>query len=117
MDTEVKQRRSAVRIMGRLIGLIRPLLPVMCLAIILGIAGYLCAIFLTSLAGYELIRGLLTLLGATVVPSQAGHPRWHAAKEDVYPAGRTGSVQRFVTLWRAVLQPFYRFQAAGDHPS
>lgn len=72
MDTEVKQRRSAVRIMGRLIGLIRPLLPVMCLAIILGIAGYLCAIFLTILAGYELIRGLLTLLGATVVPSQAG---------------------------------------------
>lgn len=72
MDTEVKQRRSAVKIMGRLIGLIRPLLPVMCLAIILGIAGYLCAIFLTILAGYELIRGLLTLLGATVVPSQAG---------------------------------------------
>lgn len=72
MDTEVKQRRSAVRIMGRLIGLIRPLLPVMCLAIILGIAGYLCAIFLTILAGYELIRGLLTLLGATIVPSQAG---------------------------------------------
>lgn len=58
--------------MGRLIGLIRPLLPVMCLAIILGIAGYLCAIFLTILAGYELIRGLLTLLGATIVPSQAG---------------------------------------------
>lgn len=72
MDTEVKQRRSAVKIMGRLIGLIRPLLPVMCLAIILGIAGYLCAIFLTILAGYELIRGLLTLLGATVVSSQAG---------------------------------------------
>lgn len=66
------KRRSAGRIMGQLIGLVRPLLPIMCLAIILGIAGYLCAIFLTILAGYELIRGLLMLLGASIIPAGTG---------------------------------------------
>ena len=44
-------RRSGIRIMGQLIGLVKPLLPVMLLAIVLGTAGYLCAIFLTILAG------------------------------------------------------------------
>lgn len=67
-----KKRRSAIQIMGRLIGLVRPLLPIMCLAIILGIAGYLCAIFLTILAGYELIRGLLMLMGASIIPAGTG---------------------------------------------
>ena len=46
------KRRSGIRIMGQLIGLVRPLLPVMLLAIILGTLGYLCAIFLTIAAGY-----------------------------------------------------------------
>lgn len=41
--------------MGRLIGLIKPLLPIMCLAIFLGVLGYLCAIFLTILAGYGMV--------------------------------------------------------------
>ena len=36
---------------GQLIGLVKPLFPVMLLAIVLGTAGYLCAIFLTILAG------------------------------------------------------------------
>ena len=46
-----KKRRSAVSIMGSLIGLVKPLLHIMIAAIILGTAGYLCAIFLTILAG------------------------------------------------------------------
>ena len=46
-----KSRRSGIRIMGQLIGLVKPLLPVMLLAIVLGTVGYLCAIFLTILAG------------------------------------------------------------------
>lgn len=52
-------RRSGVRIMGQLIGLVKPLLPVMLLAILLGTIGYLCAIFLTILAGYGLMHILL----------------------------------------------------------
>ena len=43
-----KSRRSGIRIMGELIGLVKPLLPVMALAIILGTIGYLCAISLRS---------------------------------------------------------------------
>lgn len=39
------KRRSAIRIMGSLIGLVKPLLHIMLAAIILGTLGYLCAIF------------------------------------------------------------------------
>ena len=44
------KRRSAIRIMGSLIDLVKPLLHIMLAAIILGTLGYLCAIFLTILA-------------------------------------------------------------------
>ena len=54
-----RKRRSGIRIMGKLIGLVRPLLHVMAAAVILGVAGYLCAIFLTVLAG----AGLLNVMG------------------------------------------------------
>ena len=55
-----KRRRSAVSIMGSLIGLVKPLLHIMIAAIILGMAGYLCAIFLTILAGQVIVHGILT---------------------------------------------------------
>ena len=55
-----KKRRSAVSIMGCLIGLVKPLLHIMIAAIILGTAGYLCAIFLTILAGQVIVHGILT---------------------------------------------------------
>lgn len=42
-------RRSGIAIMGKLIVLIKPLLHIMALAILLGAAGYLCAISLTIL--------------------------------------------------------------------
>lgn len=54
----VKKRRSAIAIMGSLIGLVKPLLHIMLEAIILGTAGYLCAIFLTILAGQVIIHGI-----------------------------------------------------------
>lgn len=54
---EVK-RRSGLQIMGSLIGLVKPLLPLMLAAIILGTAGYLCAISLTILAEQAILRGL-----------------------------------------------------------
>lgn len=52
-------RRKGIQIMWQLIGLVVPLLPVMMLAILLGVLGYLCAIFLTILAGYELVGGIV----------------------------------------------------------
>ncbi len=56
---EQKSRRKGIVIMGRLIGLLKPLVPIMCLAVLLGVLGYLCAIFLTILAGYGLLHGLM----------------------------------------------------------
>lgn len=63
----VTKRRSALSIMGSLIGLVKPLFPIMLAAIVLGTAGYLCAIFLTILAGQVVLRGLSEgLAGAAI---------------------------------------------------
>ena len=51
MNQTQTKRRSAWKIMGQLIGLIKPLIHIMAAAILLGTIGYLCAIFLTILAG------------------------------------------------------------------
>lgn len=56
------KRRSAIQIMGQLIGLVKPLLFFMIFAILLGTIGYLCAIFLTILAGQVLAHGLIPVL-------------------------------------------------------
>ena len=63
-----KKRRSAISIMGSLIGLVKPLLHIMLAAIILGTLGYLCAIFLTILAGQVIVHGLLTGVAGMIVP-------------------------------------------------
>ena len=57
-EKENIKRRGALKIMGQLIGLVRPLLHVMLRAITLGVLGYLCAICITILAGQALVRGL-----------------------------------------------------------
>ena len=62
------KRRSAIQIMGSLIGLVKPLLHIMLAAIILGTLGYLCAIFLTILAGQVIVHGLLTGVAGMIVP-------------------------------------------------
>ena len=62
------KRRSAIQIMGSLIGLVKPLLHIMLAAIILGTWGYLCAIFLTILAGQVIVHGLLTGVAGMIVP-------------------------------------------------
>ena len=58
-EAATKKRRSAISIMGSLIGLVKPLLHIMLAAIILGTAGYLCAIFLTILAGQVIVHGVI----------------------------------------------------------
>ena len=62
------KRRSAIRIMGSLIGLVKPLIHIMLAAIILGTLGYLCVIFLTILAGQVIVHGLLTGVAGMIVP-------------------------------------------------
>ena len=66
--TNTTKRRSAIQIMGSLIGLVKPLLHIMLAAIILGTLGYLCAIFLTILAGQIIMHGLLTGVAGMIVP-------------------------------------------------
>ena len=66
--TNTTKRRSAIQIMGSLIGLVKPLLHIMLAAITLGTLGYLCAIFLTILAGQVIVHGLLTGVAGMIVP-------------------------------------------------
>ena len=53
-----KKRRSGLSIMASLIGLVKPLIVVMIGAICLGTLGFLCAIFLTILAGQVVLTSL-----------------------------------------------------------
>ena len=51
--------RSGIKVMGKLIGLVKPLLHIMILAIFMGVLGFLCSIFITILGGF----GLVNILG------------------------------------------------------
>ena len=76
-----KKRRSAIAIMGSLIGLVKPLLHIMLAAILLGTVGYLCAIFLTILAGQVILHGLAgNLAGAGIsgIPEVVMKSTWLA---------------------------------------
>ena len=59
------KKRSDFTIMGRLIGLVTPLLGFMILAITMGVAGFLCAQFLTIFGGYA----MLNVLGFAGMPT------------------------------------------------
>lgn len=52
MTTDKKERRSGFKVMLGLIGMIKPLLPVMIVAILMGCIGNLMATFITVLGGY-----------------------------------------------------------------
>ena len=51
-------RRSGISIMAKLIGLVKPLIAVMIAAIIMGVVGFLCAIFIPILGGYGILKGI-----------------------------------------------------------
>ncbi len=55
---EKRERRKGLAIMAAMITLVKPLLPLMLVAVILGTVGFLCAIFLTILAGAVLMPSL-----------------------------------------------------------
>ena len=65
MERNEAKRRSGLQIMGSLIGLVKPLLLLMLAAIVLGTAGYLCAISLTILAVQAILRGLTAAVPMT----------------------------------------------------
>ena len=66
MNTEKQtKRRGGFTVMARLIGLVKPLSGFMILAILMGLAGNLCASFITILGGYAILEVLG--IGAGVV--------------------------------------------------
>ena len=50
--------RSPFAIVGRLIVLVKPMLPVMLAAIVMGVAGHFCATFITIFGGFGILRAL-----------------------------------------------------------
>ena len=58
MDNTDKRRRSGPAIAARLIGLVKPMLPIMLCAILMGVAGSLCAIFITVFGAFALLHVL-----------------------------------------------------------
>lgn len=54
MNNEIK-RRSGLTVMLRLIGLVKPLTGYMIIAIFMGLAGHLCASFITIFGGYAIL--------------------------------------------------------------
>ena len=65
------KRSSDIAIMRRLIVLVKPLTGVMITGIILGVAGFLCAIFLTIVGGIGVIKGLSIFGGDVMFGSTA----------------------------------------------
>ncbi len=49
------KKRSSLNVMSRLIGLVKPLTPIMTIAIIMGCLGYFCASFITVFGGYAVV--------------------------------------------------------------
>ncbi|MGM9607656.1 MAG: thiol reductant ABC exporter subunit CydC [Oscillospiraceae bacterium] len=63
------KRRSGLTVMGKLIGLVKPLTGCMFLAIAMGLIGHLCASFITIFGGYAVLNvlGFKTPLSLTVL--------------------------------------------------
>ena len=51
-------KRSGLQIMARLVGLVKPLMLYMILAITMGLIGHLCAAFITVFGGYGILNVL-----------------------------------------------------------
>ena len=65
-------KRSGLNVMARLIGLVRPMLGFMLLAIVMGLLGNLCATFITVFGGYAILNVL--------------HPEWSMSLGWVFAA-------------------------------
>lgn len=63
MGATTKKTRSGIQVMAGLIGMIKPLLPVMAVAILMGCMGNLMATFITVLGGYALLTSVSLYAG------------------------------------------------------
>ena len=52
------KHRSPFVLVGRLIVLVKPMLPIMLAAIVMGVAGHFCATFITIFGGFGILRAL-----------------------------------------------------------
>lgn len=57
-DARQTGRRSKTAIAARLVVLVKPMLPIMLLAIAMGVVGYFCATFITIFGGFAMLRAL-----------------------------------------------------------
>ena len=64
---ENKRTRGNFNVMCRLVGLVKPLAPVMVCAVLLGVAGFLCAIFIPVLGVYALLAAAPIALGTCLL--------------------------------------------------
>ena len=94
-------KRSKAAIVASLITLVRPMLPIMFCAILMGVAGYFCATFITIFGGF-------VLLTAAGLPSPLGR---RGRRPLLHPC--LCAAARCAALCRAGFQPLYRLQAAG----
>ena len=95
--------RSPFAIVGRLIVLVKPMLPVMLAAIVMGVAGHFCATFITIFGGF----GILRALGLASPVRTVG---------TAFACILVFALLRGSALCRAGIQPLYRLQAAGPDP-
>ncbi len=65
----MERKRSGMQIVMQLIGLVKPMLPIMIMAILLGVVGFLCAIFIAIMGGY----GLLSIIGESSISLKTVH--------------------------------------------
>ncbi len=65
---ENERTRGNFNVMCRLVGLVKPLAPVMVCAVLLGVAGFLCAIFIPVLGVYALLDTLLAAAPIALAP-------------------------------------------------
>ena len=69
-ELEMAKKRSGLTVMLKLIGLVKPLTGYMLLAIFMGLAGHLCAAFITILGGYAVLEVLgVPMHGGVFSPS------------------------------------------------
>ena len=101
-NTNTTKRRSAIQIMGSLIGLVKPLLHIMLASNHPWNIGLLCAIFLTILAGQVIMHGLLTGVAGMIVPVD-NMWRYLPSKNDYYSHDRNCSASWNPALCGTVL--------------
>ena len=95
LERDDRKMRSGLSVMLGLVGLVKPLMGFMCLAVLMGSAGNLCATFITVAGG----SGLLGAMGS------------HENSYD--PDGGFCSSTSRSALHRAVMQPLHSVPSAG----